>query len=107
MNNSFGISDPSYRLIMDTLSKKPDIEEVIIFGSRAKGNYKKGSDIDLAIKGGNCTASLALDLKAFMNEALPIPYMVDVVDYNSLSHPELKEHIDRVGILFYKKDPNH
>jgi uncharacterized protein len=104
MNNPFGISDQSYTILIETLTKQPQIEEVIVFGSRAKGNYKKGSDIDLAIKGKNCTARLALDLKAFINEELPIPYMVDVIDYNSLQHKELKEHIDRVGIEFYKKE---
>jgi predicted nucleotidyltransferase len=105
MNNPFGISDKSYTLLVETFTKQPLIEEVVIFGSRAKGNYKKGSDIDLAIKGKNCTANIALDLKAFINEELPIPYLVDVIDYNSLKHQELKEHIDRVGIVFYKQEP--
>ena len=104
MNNPFGISEKSYMLLIEALTKYTQIEEVIVFGSRAKGNYKKGSDIDLAIKGKNCTARLALDLGAFINEELPIPYMVDVIDYNSLQHRELKEHIDRAGIVFYKKE---
>jgi uncharacterized protein len=103
MNNPFGISDKSYALLLEALAKQPQIEEVIIFGSRAKGNYKKGSDIDFAIKGVNCTAGIALSLKAYINEELPIPYMVDVIDYNSLNHKELKEQIDRIGQLFYQK----
>ena len=101
MSNPFGISDHSYTLLIETLAKWPEIEEVILFGSRAKGNYKKGSDIDLAIKGEQCSASLALDLKAYINEELPIPYMVDIVDYNSLQHQNLREHIDRVGVRFF------
>lgn len=103
MNNPFGISDQSYRLLIEALTKQSQIEEVVLFGSRAKGNYKKGSDIDLAIKGTDCTPRLALDLSAYLNEELPIPYMVDVIDYHSLEHRELKEHIDRVGIIFYQK----
>jgi len=55
----------------------------------------------LAIKGKNCSASLALDIKAFINEELAVPYMVDIIDYNSLTHTELKEHIDRAGKVFY------
>lgn len=51
MNNNFGISDFSFNCICDTLKKYEDIERALIFGSRAKGNYKKGSDIDLAIYG--------------------------------------------------------
>ncbi len=81
----------------------PAIEKVILFGSRAKGNYKDGSDIDLAILGKNCTPSLAMEINVKLNEGLPIPYFVDVIDYLSLQHPDLKEHIDRVGIEFYKK----
>ena len=88
---------------MQTMAKQPFVDEVILFGSRAKGNYKKGSDIDLAIKGVNFSARLALDLKSHINEELPIPYMVDIIDYNSLEQEGLKEHIDRVGIVFYKK----
>lgn len=99
--NRFGISEKSFALLQEAFKKYPQVEEVIIFGSRAKGNYKKGSDIDLAIKGPNCSTDLAWTLQAYLNEELPIPYMVDVVDYNSLEHRELKEHIDRVGVKFY------
>lgn len=101
--NPFGITEKSNNLLLETFSKYPQVEEVILFGSRAKGNYKKGSDIDLAIKGSQCSASLALTLQSFINEELPIPYMVDVVDYHSLSHLELKEHIDRAGVRFYQR----
>lgn len=101
--NQFGISEKSFNQLMETFAKYFQVEEVIIFGSRAKGNYRKGSDIDLAIKGKKCNVSLALDLSAYINQELPIPYMVDVVDYFSLQHQELKEHIDRVGAIFYKK----
>ncbi|GAX91169.1 nucleotidyltransferase family protein [Effusibacillus lacus] len=101
--NQFGISDKSFQLLLDTFIHYTQVEEVILFGSRAKGNYKKGSDIDLAIKGEECSASLALTLQSYINEELPIPYTVDVIDYNSLNHKELKEHIDRVGIKFYKR----
>lgn len=99
--NSFGISEKSFHLLLETFAKFPEVEEVMLFGSRAKGNYKIGSDIDLAIRGDKCSASLALTLQSYMNEELPIPYMVDVLDYRSLHHLELKEHIDRVGVEFY------
>lgn len=48
-----GITDKSFHLLINTFSSYPEVEQVIIFGSRAKGNFKKGSDIDLTIKG-NC-----------------------------------------------------
>ncbi len=101
MNNPFGISEKSHKLLIETFAKYRQIKEVLIFGSRAKGNYKPGSDIDLTIKGEQCSEQLALDIKGYINEELPIPYHVDIVDYASLQQPELKEHIDRVGMVFY------
>ncbi len=98
--NPFGISDKSYKLLIDTFSKYPQIEEILIFGSRAKGNYKNGSDIDLALKGSECTPDLVLNLTGYINEELPIPYHVDIVDYNTIGNIDLKEHIDRVGKSF-------
>lgn len=98
--NPFGISDKSYQLLTETLMECPQIEEVIIFGSRAMGNYKQGSDIDLALKGSNCTPGFILDLKGYINEELPIPYYVDIVHYDTIRNVELKEHIDRIGLKF-------
>ncbi|WP_419803030.1 nucleotidyltransferase family protein [Mucilaginibacter sp.] len=88
---------------MAALQDYQEVEKAVLFGSRAKGNYRKGSDIDLAITGKNVSAVIALNLKAYLNEVLPIPYYVDVVAYNLLDQPDLKEHIDRVGISFYQK----
>ena len=102
MNNRFGITEKSYNYIVSYLKTNPNIEKVILFGSRAKGNYKRGSDIDLAIKGKESSPELAIDIESFINEEIPVPYTVDVVDYNSLKKKELKEHIDRVGVLFYQ-----
>ncbi len=99
--NLFGITPKSYQLLIDTFVKYPQIEKAILFGSRAKGNYKKSSDIDLALLGKNCNASIALNIKGILNEDLPIPYFVDIVDYDSLKHKDLKNHIDRIGIEFY------
>ncbi len=101
--NTFGITRRSYQLILAALQDYQEVEKAVLFGSRAKGNYRKGSDIDLAITGKNVSAVIALNLKAYLNEVLPIPYYVDVVAYNLLDQPDLKEHIDRVGISFYQK----
>jgi predicted nucleotidyltransferase len=104
MMNPYGISDKSFCLLADLFAiQYTQVEEVILFGSRAKGTHKKGSDIDLAIKGKHCSASLAMSLQAYINEELPIPYSVDIVDYHSLNHKELKEHIDRVGVAIFQR----
>lgn len=90
-------------IIIETLRNFPEIDQAIIFGSRAKKNFKKGSDIDIALKGKNVTPLLALDVAAVLNEKQPIPYFIDVISYAHISNQKLKEHIDRVGISFYFK----
>lgn len=99
--NPFGISQKSYLLILPVFTKYAEIDEVILFGSRAKGNYRNTSDIDLAIKGEGCTDMLALEIEAYINEELPVPYYVDVINYNGVHNQDLKEHINRVGKTFY------
>ena len=101
--NEFGITEKSYGLILEALLNYPDVEEVLVFGSRAMGNYKTGSDIDLALKGKNASNKIAWDVSGFLNEVLPIPYYIDVVYYEGLTNLELKDHIDRYGKLLYSK----
>ena len=103
MKNHFGISQNSYTLILEEIQKYPQIEEVLIFGSRAKGTFRNGSDIDLAIKGKDCSPELALKISGTLNNELPIPYYIDVLDYDSLQNAELKQHINRVGLQFYSQ----
>ncbi len=78
-----------------------EIDEVILFGSRAKGTHQQGSDVDLAIKGREITYTTVLRLLDSLNEVRPIPYFFDVVDYNSLGDEPLREHIDRVGMMLF------
>ncbi|HED38187.1 MAG TPA: nucleotidyltransferase domain-containing protein [Ignavibacteria bacterium] len=107
MNNDFGISDKSYALMVESLQQFPEIEKVYIFGSRAMGNYKKGSDIDLAIVGENIDFETTSRLHGKLNEALPIPYFVDVVDFNTIENQALKKHILTEGKIIYEKGKNH
>ena len=97
----FGLKDTSYQHIITAISNFKEIETVIIFGSRAKGNYKKGSDIDIAIKGKNINYDTVIRLSTILNQELPIPYFVDVVHYETLTNKELVDHIDRVGKIFF------
>jgi len=100
---SFGISTKSMGLIINALMKKDEIDKACIFGSRSMGNYKKGSDIDIAIFGIYITDEILNQLNLELNEKLPLPYYFDVVHYESLKHSGIKEHIDRFGEIFYNK----
>ena len=84
--------------------KFPEIEKAVIFGSRSKGNYRKGSDIDIAIYGENIHVDEPLKLSATLNEEIPIPYFCDVVAPQFIESKELISHIERVGTIFYKTD---
>lgn len=81
------------------------IEKAVIFGSRAKGNYKIGSDIDIAIYGENVNFDVLSKLHSILEEKSPMPYFFDIVDYSHLNHKELKEHIDRVGKVIFCRTP--
>ncbi len=102
-SNSFGISDKSMKLILHALRTFPDIEEARMFGSRALGCYRKGSDIDMAIYGSNLNEQTALSLSEQLNENLPIPYFIDVVAPQYTTNKNLIKHIERAGVVFYRK----
>lgn len=93
-----GLSEKHFQLIVETL-KQTDIDRAVVFGLRAKGNWRENSDIDIAVFGeGVNVGSLVAQL-----DELPMPYKFDIVDYNSINSCALREHIDRVGIEIYTK----
>jgi predicted nucleotidyltransferase len=99
----FNISEKSYKQIISAIANTPEIEKTILFGSRALGNSKQGSDIDLAIVGAKVDYSVCLQLSVLLNQKLPIPYRVDIVDYMHINNEQLKTHIDDLGIVIYQK----
>ena len=79
-----------------------EVEQAFIFGSRAKGNYKNGSDVDIAIKGQQADFNLALTIAGILNEDTNMPYHFDLLSYSQLHNKDLIAHIDRVGKLLYQ-----
>lgn len=90
-------------LIINTLWEKEQVEKTAIFGSRAMGNYKNGSDVDLVIYGENITKEMVNEISIKLNEELPLPYYFDVIHYESLKHDGLREHIDEFAKIIYKR----
>ncbi|AEJ20790.1 nucleotidyltransferase domain-containing protein [Gracilinema caldarium] len=101
---SFGLRDSDLSYIKQTLRLFPEIKRACIFGSRAKGNYKPGSDIDIAVSGDTITFNTIAKLHSMLEDEGPMPYMIDVVDYDHLENQALKAHIDRVGQVIYEAD---
>ena len=100
----YGLQDRDIRHILEAVESFPEISQLVLFGSRAKGNYKSGSDVDLAIKGASATYDTAVRLADVLNEEKPLPYFFDVLHYESITEPRLIEHIDRVGVVLYSKE---
>jgi len=102
MKTNFGLKPTDLEIICGVLAKESVIEQAILFGSRAKGNYKPGSDIDIALKGKKLTSDIITRVSFQLNEETTMPYQFDILNYHTIREPSLQEHIDRVGIVFYE-----
>lgn len=78
------------------------VEEAILYGSRAKGNYRPGSDIDLTLKGKELNHYIISQIAVKLDDLL-LPYLFDISIYHQINNPDLIDHIKRVGVVFYKK----
>lgn len=97
----FGLQQKHIDAINACFAQYPQIEQVILYGSRAKGNYKNGSDIDLTIVGDLDYNSL-LKLENQLDDLL-LPYKMDLSLKHKITNPDLLNHIERVGKVFYEK----
>ena len=95
--NGTGIREQVIREICE-IAKKYKVEKVILFGSRARGDFHRASDIDLAVKGGDF-ADFSLDV----DEETSTLLMFDFVDLNQSIQQELRENIEREGRIIYEK----
>jgi predicted nucleotidyltransferase len=101
MNHTFGLNSQTIERIHSILQNHPKVHKAMIYGSRAKGNFREGSDIDLTLCGEQLSnqdlASILDDL-----EESDTPYSFDLSIYDRLKDAALVEHIDRVGKVFYE-----
>lgn len=95
--NKYGLSEKTMKALLNVFAKNKDVEGVILFGSRAKGNFKEGSDIDLALLGNKLNMNSLRKIELELDE-LYLPYYLDIIIYNNIKEPALKEHIDKVGV---------
>ncbi|HLV33061.1 MAG TPA: nucleotidyltransferase domain-containing protein [Chitinispirillaceae bacterium] len=97
-----GLSDATIKKIQVIFSNYPSIDKVVLYGSRAKGTHKPGSDIDLVLYGTHLTLKTVYAIMEDI-EHLYLPYKFDITIYSSIDNPKLLEHINRAGKLFYRK----
>ena len=99
----FGLNTDIVKEIQKILSGFPKVETVIIYGSRAKGNYKPGSDIDLTFKGNNLNLNILNKISLQFDDLL-LPCTFDLSVFDQIDNKELVNHIERVGKIFYQKE---
>ncbi|KLO24477.1 nucleotidyltransferase domain-containing protein [Marinitoga sp. 1155] len=99
----FGIKEKLWKDLIKIFSNNKKIKKVVLFGSRAKENFKNGSDIDIALYGEDLNINDIISIQVEIDK-LEIPYVIDLIIYNKIDSKELKEHIDRVGKILYKRD---
>lgn len=98
----YGLKPDVIERINGIFATHPEVEQAILYGSRAKGTHRPGSDIDLCLKGERLTLSLLLKIGNELDDLL-LPYKIDLSIFHTLDNQELVAHIKRVGVVFYNK----
>ena len=88
--------------IRAVLVRHPSVTRAVLFGSRAKGNFREGSDIDLALEGEDLGERELADIRSELDDE-PIAHRVDLILKKTITHHELLDHIERVGVVFYER----
>ncbi|MFA5815970.1 MAG: nucleotidyltransferase domain-containing protein [Bacteroidales bacterium] len=98
----YGLKKNIIQKIQDVFAAFPEVDEAVLYGSRAKGNFKPGSDIDLTLKGKNLNLSVMNKISMLIDDLL-LPYTFDLSIFHQIHDTDLIDHIQRIGISFYKK----
>lgn len=99
----FGLTAAVIRMIHNVFAHYPSVTEVLVYGSRAKGDYKPGSDIDLSIMDAGVSSTQLMQIEIEFDD-LPTLYSIDLSLFRQIDNPALTEHILRVGKVFYRAD---
>ncbi len=102
MIDGLGLSRADIESIQKVLQRHPKIEKVILYGSRAKGTFKPGSDIDLTLVAVDSELSELLQIENELDD-LNLPYKIDLSLFHKIENSNLIDHILRVGKIFYKR----
>lgn len=99
---SYGLPDSTVLKLKGVFARHPEIEQVLLYGSRAKGNFRPGSDIDLTVIGANIDQQLLGRLLTELDE-LNTPYLMDLSLYQQIGSEALKKHIAEHGKVLYQR----
>ncbi len=99
----YGLREHTIKAIQSVFANYANIDKAILYGSRAKGNYRNGSDIDLTLVSETLDFSTLLKIENELDDLL-LPYKIDLSVFHKIENPDLVDHINRVGKVFYEKD---
>lgn len=99
----YGLDDKYFDKLISVFPRHPEVESVILYGSRAKGNYKPFSDIDLTLKGKTLTRQLLGRIFTEIDDLL-LPFFLDISIYSKLTDKGFIEAIDKTGVEIYRKN---
>lgn len=98
----YGLHTEQLIEIQHTIAGNPNVTEAILFGSRAKGNQRSGSDVDIVLKGDQLTFDDILNIGVQFEESY-LPFTFDVILFDHIKESELLDHIERVGANIFKR----
>jgi predicted nucleotidyltransferase len=99
---TYGLSEKTIRGIQDVFARHTQIEQAIMYASRANGNYRIGSDIDLVLVGPELDLSQVFKIEVELDD-LMLPYKIDLFAYHKIENQELIGHINRAGVIFLRR----
>ena len=100
---NYGLNQQDIEKIRAVLEGYPEVKQAILYGSRAKGNYRLSSDVDISLVGEKLTLSDLLAIENRLDDLL-LPYKIDLSIYRLIENPGLIAHIERVGTVFYERE---
>lgn len=103
----FGLPARAMNALRETLAQHVHVQRAVIYGSRAKGNYRPGSDIDITLEGSELTFPELLRIASELDDQM-LPYKIDLSLLSHIDNPALRAHIARVGkVLWENPQPRH
>ena len=99
----YGLNYSELKVVEKALQSHSEVEEAVLFGSRVIGSFKEASDVDIALKGKKANTTLVARLKSYFEEETNLPYFFDFLSYSHINNKNLKNHIDKEGVVIYRK----
>lgn len=98
-----GLDNSDIQKIQSVFKLYQEVEKAILYGSRAKGNFKPASDIDLTLVGSSLNLTIQQKIENDLDDLL-LPYKIDLSIQHTISNKELLEHIERIGVVLFQKE---